>query len=162
MGILPRMKPPKYLPEEGLERLRSWCDLQERCPQEVRRKLHSWGYSADTINHWVDRMLDEGAIDEARFAQAFVSGKFRIKKWGQRKIQAELQFRGIPRPLIEQALSAIDPTEYAHTLTVLTERKLAAQKDASRVARGNVARYLISKGYEPDLVWETIATLTDR
>ena len=156
------MKQPKYPPEEGLERLRRWCDLQERCLQEARRKLRSWGYSDDTINDWLDQMEAMGAVDESRFAHAFVSGKFRIKRWGKRKIQAELQFRGIRSGLIQEALATIPEEEYRETLHQLAVRKLSSQTDQGRAAQGNSARYLISKGYEPDVVWETIAQIAGR
>ena len=156
------MNQPKYPLEEGLERLRRWCDLQERCLQEARRKLRSWGYDADTINDWLDQMQARGALDESRFARAFVSGKFRIKRWGKRKIQAELQFRGVRGALIHEALSTIPEEAYRTALHQLALRRLSDPSDQGRAAQGKAARYLISKGYEPDLVWETVGQIAGR
>ena len=36
-------------------------------------------------------LINDGFIDEERFSRSFCRGKFRIKKWGRRKIKSELK-----------------------------------------------------------------------
>lgn len=147
---------PKYGPEEGLARIKHWCDLQERCPSEVRQKLRAWHFDAQTAEEWLNILIDRGFVDEQRFAEAFVSGKFRLKQWGRRKIQSELRFRDIPADIIARALGTISTADYHATLQNIIARKRRDRPGDDRGSIGAVARYAISRGYEPDLVWDIL------
>lgn len=153
------MEEPKYPLDEGIYMLRRWCDLQERCVVEVRNKLYTWGYSASTIENWTAQLTEDGTLDEARFATAYASGKFRIKRWGKGKIAGELRMRGIASEYIQKALLEIDGSEYDQTLWHLASRKSAQNGPRNRKNDGATARFLIGKGYEPALVWKVLADL---
>jgi regulatory protein len=139
-------------------RIKKWCDLRERCQSEVRSKLYDWGLYSDEVENMIARLISDNYLDESRFASAYVSGKYRIKHWGRNRIVRELKQRDISSFNINAALKEIDEQEYLRILDYLKERKEELMDEGIREfeRNGKVARFLINRGFEPDLVWERI------
>jgi regulatory protein len=142
---------------EALAKIYSYCAYQERSHKEVKNKLYEYGLPENEVDELLTRMITEGFLNEERFAKAFAGGKFRIKKWGRLKIINELEAHGLTKKCIQKGLNEIDLGDYSKTLKALVKKK------ATQVSEGNifkkrdkVARYLISKGYEPEQVWEMV------
>ena len=49
-----------------LARVRRYCDVQERCHQQVRDKLHELGCHADEVEGLIARLIHEGLLNEER------------------------------------------------------------------------------------------------
>ena len=47
------------------------------------------------IDDIVVHLIQNGFLNEERFAKSFARGKFRIKKWGRVRIERELKTRGL-------------------------------------------------------------------
>lgn len=149
--------PRKYPPLETYNRIKKWCDLRERCHSEVRSKLYEWGVYSDEVEQVIGRLIEENYLDESRFASAFVSGKYRLKHWGRNRIIRELKQKDISIYNIKSGLSEIDEAEYNQILDTLIEKKQRQYSNYKPFERnGKTARYLINKGFEPDLVWQRI------
>jgi regulatory protein len=144
-------------PTEALAKIYSYCAYQERSHKEVKNKLYEYGLCETEVEELLTRMITEGFLNEERFAKAFAGGKFRIKKWGRLKIVNELEAQGLTKKCIQKGLNEIDPGDYRKTLKDLVKKK-ATQVTESNIfkKRDKVARYLISKGYEPEQVWEMV------
>ena len=102
----------------------------------------------------------ENYLNEERYATAFASGRFRIKKWGRIKIKYELQQHKVSSYNITKALKNIDETDYLKTLTTLAEKKwlsLKGEQYLNRQAKAN--SYLLQKGFEQDLISTAIQQL---
>ncbi|MDG1380264.1 MAG: RecX family transcriptional regulator, partial [Flavobacteriaceae bacterium] len=97
-----------YTVEEALSKLQNYCSYQERCHQEVRRKLVSMRMIPEAIDQIIVALLDHNFLNEERFAKAYVRGKFRIKKWGRRRLTLELKKKEIGIFNINQAISQIN------------------------------------------------------
>ena len=134
-------------------KIESYCAYQERAPEETRLKLHSWGLKADDVEALISHLIAQNFLNEERFASAFVSGKFRIKKWGKIKIRAELKRKKISDYSIQKAIKEIDADEYVLTLSELKKSKERLVKAKSNTDKKiKLTRYLSSKGYEHDLI----------
>lgn len=143
----------KYPPHEALVRLEAYCAYQDRCTDEILKKTSSWGLTSDEGQELLKDLIDKGFVDEVRFVDSFVSGKFRYKKWGRIKIHYELKKKRIPENLIKKSISAIDPDLYYETLRILGERKWEETKGKDLWdKKAKVMRFLASKGYESDLI----------
>ena len=148
---------PKYPIDESILRIKAWCDRQERCHQEVKQKLASWGVFGEDQDHILSELIENNYLNEERFAKAYVSGKFRIKGWGRKKILQGLKARNISDYCIKSGLIEIDEEEYVEFLNRLSEKKLAENSELSLFDnRGKTAQYLIRRGFEKDLVWKII------
>ncbi len=147
-------------PEEAKKKILRFCAYQERCHQEVKQKLYELGLYASEADELMVYLITEGFLNEERFARVFAGGKFRMKQWGRMKITRELEARNLSPRCIRLGLQEIDEDDYRKTLNGLIERKYSqVSADNDFVRRDKLARYAIQKGYEPDLVWQTIREL---
>lgn len=138
-----------YPPLAALQKARNYCAYQERCQQEVRNKLLSYGLENDTVESHLAALISEGYINEERFARAFAGGKFRIKKWGKKRIEMELKRRDISPACIRTALKEIVEPEYEKTLRILAKKLEALTRGRTETERRQkIYKKLLSKGYE--------------
>jgi regulatory protein len=143
--------------EQALQKLRHFCRYQERCSNEVRTKLHELGISKPEHEEMVQKLAGENFINDERFAEAFASGRFRVKQWGKRKIRYALKEKKIDEEIIIKALAGLDAEEYSAVL-----EKLAFEKFDSLAEEGPAARkkktidFLLQKGYEVEFILPTL------
>lgn len=146
-----------YTVAQALIKAEAWCAYQDRCQQEMRDKLYSWGLSPDEIENVIAELIGRRFIDEERYAIAFAGGKFRIKKWGRVKIRVELKRKKISDYCIRKGLAQIDEDEYRETLRKLAEKKEKETKEKHPLKKKyKIMSYLVSRGYENDLVREIV------
>jgi len=139
-----------------MEKAKRYCAYQERCKQDVRCKLKEWSVEDAKIEQIINKLVSEGYIDEERFAKVFVRGKFNIKSWGTQKIIAELKRRNINDSCIKQALNEIDKKLYYEKLNKLGHKWLNEhehKQDSISNQKQKIFRYLFSKGYEQQDIW---------
>ncbi|MBF8965406.1 regulatory protein RecX [Pontibacter sp. FD36] len=149
-----------YTPKEALIKAAAYCAYQERTQQEVRTKLYTYGLEPDDVEEIIVRLGQEKMLDEERYAQAYVRGKYGLKKWGRRKIVQGLKSKGISDYCIKQGLKEIDYDVYEQNLLQLLEKKNATEKEKNPFARRQkLTYYLVSKGYENDLVQDALKQL---
>lgn len=148
----------KYSLLEAKTKLEALCAYQERCSFELNVKMISWGIDFEDRNRLLAELISSNFLNEERFAEAFTSGKIRIKKWGRNKVKIELQKRKISEYSIKKAFSSIDEDLYIENLQNLAEKKwvsLSSEKNLYN-KKMKVYRYLSSKGYETDLIKDCV------
>lgn len=152
------MTRPEYT--EAKAKLEAYCAYQERCTFEVQEKLKQFDLSDDEKAKLIKQLEEDNFLNEERFARSFASGKFVIKSWGKIKIKSHLIAKHINKEIIEKGLSEIDFDEYLTRAKQLASKKnteLSKEKNPwSR--KQKVMRYLASKGYESNLIYEVIGS----
>ena len=144
-------------PDEYTEKARKYCAYRERCSREVRARLRKMGAEEALRQQIIERLQQEGFLDDQRFARLYARGKVLNNQWGKIKIKAELVARGIDHTQIRQALSEIDPQQYSEMLrTILKKKYYSIRKKGQANPEDRTAAYAIQKGYEPGLVWQSI------
>ncbi len=140
-----------------LQKAAGFCAYQERTQAQVRERLHEWGirgYDAEEMIAW---LIENNYLNEERFAKAYAGGKFRLKHWGRNRIKFELKMKGLSEYCINEALKQLDEKEYQAVLQRLIERKNEEYDIENRqIKNQKIARHIIGKGYEPDLVWKML------
>ena len=153
-------------PEQAYVKIRHFCAFQERTHQEVKMKLHSYGIGWTEIGEIASKLIEEGFLNEERFAMAFVGGKFRIKQWGRKKIEQELMKKQDSGYNIRLALrDAIDLEEYEKTMLKIIEKKWFAIKpetDSMFIKKSKTQAYLYQRGFEQDLIVKLINKFLDQ
>jgi len=154
----------KYVPPfEALEKLKRYCSVQERSYKAVREKLYNWGLKPDQVDNIIVELISENYLSEQRFAEAYASGKFKIKSWGRRKIVQGMKQLDISEACISIAMEQVAEDDYEARLEHWIEKRAKLEKGLPIFeTRGRVARYLINKGYEPEIVWDKVKTLIDQ
>ena len=90
-----------------IKKARHFCAYRERCHKEVYSKLLGWGASPEISEEVLSDLILSGFVNEERFAQIYVSSKFRQKKWGKVKIKLELKKRNISAYCISKGMEEI-------------------------------------------------------
>ena len=133
---------------------RFFCVYQERHQQEVRDKIYGWGLHSNEVESIIAELISNDFINEERYAKTFAGGKFRIKKWGKVKIRIELKKKNITNYCINKALEEIPEIEYSKTIkTVIFEKINTANGKNDFEKKFKTGKYLISRGFESELVW---------
>ena len=146
--------------EKQLAKMRRWCAMQERCLVEVKIHCQAIGISDKNSDKIINRLKEEGFIDEERFAKLYAGGKFRNKKWGRARIIGELKARQIQDEIIKTGLSEIDEEEYRSRIAGMVEHKIAVTDRSNMMLfKHRLAKPAIAKGYEPELVMQIIDDL---
>lgn len=124
---------------------------------EVQNKLEEYGLPPADIDKIIGKLLENDFINERRFVESYVRGKFGLKKWGKVRIRQELKMREISNESIREALDAIDETEYQETLRFLADRKwkLTREPDLYK-KKAKVTRFLAFRGFEADRIREVV------
>ena len=138
-----------------LKKVLRYCAYQDRCTQEMRNKLATFDMPDSEKVKILKLLVDEGYLDDERYASTFVRSKIHLKKWGVNKIRMALKMKGISDEIISNALSEIDPEIYREELIKVLKAKKINETDPYK-RRAKRAQYARQKGYEPGLVWETI------
>jgi regulatory protein len=98
-------------------------------------------------------LIQGNYLNEERFARTYASGKFRMKRWGKRKIKYQMKGKGLTEKCIELGLSEIDREEYYTTLENIIEKKLEQSKEnVPYKIRSKISSYLYGRGFESNLI----------
>ena len=141
-----------------LKKVLRYCAYQDRCTQEVRNKLATFDMPDSEKGKILKLLVDEGYLDDERYASTFVRSKIHLKKWGVNKIRMALKMKGISDENISNALSEIDPEIYREELIKVLKSKKINETDPYK-RKAKLAQYAMQKGYEPSLVWDTLKSL---
>lgn len=134
-----------------------YCAYQERSQKEVRNKLYTLGLYGDEVEEMIAELITANYINEERFTKSYIGGKFRMKKWGRRKILKGLKQYDISTYCINKGLEEIDEEGYRSVLFELINKKNNSIIEENLfVKRNKIAKYLIEKGFESELVWNGI------
>ena len=144
-------------------RLERYCAYQERCHQEVKKKLRQIGAFRDDSDAVISHLIQNDYLNETRFAMLYVRSKFSIKKWGKKRIINELKQKKITSYNIDKALAQISEENYRMTFYKLAEKRwdhLKKNKEPLLQRKKKWIKYLQYRGWENDLIFEKLNKLT--
>ena len=143
---------------DNYAKILKYCDFRDRSVLEVRRKMAELKLSEQESEQMMQELLEDGFVDDARFAESFVRGKMTYNRWGRVKIRAELLQRGVSSNIIAEQLNSLDQNLYEKNLKYLIER----WKRENPVAdNAKMFRHLLAKGYTYDEVRQCVSNLEE-
>lgn len=117
------------------------------------RRLREKEFSEDSAQYAAERMRLLGALDDAAFAELIVRS-YRAKGCGKLRIRQELEQRGIPREISQEALEEFEPDWDA--MTALLHKKLRGDvSDRTKVDKACAA--LQRKGFSFSQIRQALA-----
>ena len=144
---------------EVKSKIEYYCAYQERCHQEVFQKLKSMKISNDEIDEVIVYLIENNFLNETRFAQSFVRGKHRIKKWGKTRLINELKQRKISQRNINIGLKEIE-SEYEDTFNEYSEKVWQNILEINILKkRKKFYDTLLRKGFESDLIYSFLTQI---
>jgi len=138
----------------------AYCSKSEHCAFDVEKLLKRTDLNPDEISGIVEKLRAENYLNEARYAASFARDKFRFNKWGKNKIAFELGLKRIPQIFIDDALVEITDEYSAELCLELLQKKMATlKKEDIYQVKAKLFRFGISKGFETELVYKTVAVV---
>jgi regulatory protein len=143
-----------------LGKMQALCSRGEKCRADIRMKLERNGIPEKEIVEILDKLQEEGFIDEQRYAGAFVRDKFRLQGWGPVKIANMLKIKKIPDHVISRALLEIGENSVLETLKDSLMKKSASIKDSDPLKRrAKLTRYALGRGYTYAQIYQVLKQL---
>lgn len=146
--------------EEIRQRMMKYCIYQERCHQEVEQRMGNFLLVPEAREEILLYLIQGNYLNEERFVRSYIRGKFYLKHWGRMKIKSQLKFKSISEKLINKSMDEIDDDDYEKTIKKLFSIHYLGLKPMPEYQKNmRSIRYLVSKGYEYELVKEVVSDL---
>jgi regulatory protein len=127
---------------------------------EVSARLLARGYPEDVVRATVAALLADGTIDDLRTAMAHVRTAAGVKRRGSRRIQRELEARGLAPDTVQTALGGLTPDDdLAAIRRLLARRPLPTPLPAD--ARRRLFQQLLRRGFPADLIARALGADAD-
>ena len=133
------------------------CSKREYCAFDIEEKLIKWLVSKSDQIKIIDELIENKYIDNERYTSAFVNDKFVFNHWGKIKIKYHLKQKRIDGEIINRYIDKINNSDYEQTILNEINKKQKTVNGKNEFEKNQkVARYVISKGFEPQKVFEIL------
>jgi len=147
----------KLSEKEILNKLSRFCAFQERAVSDLINYLKKYRLGPGQRDTIIRKLITEGFVNEERFAKTYMLGKLRNNQWGRIKIIRGLRGKVVDEEIISKVIGTLDEEEYIAVIDHLIKKKGSILKDEEIFIRKHkIARYMMYKGFEGDIVWEQI------
>lgn len=137
---------------EALLKATELCSHSEKCAFDIELKCREWQLSSEETTKVTEFLIQEKYIDHQRYANSFVSDKFKLNKWGKIKIAYPLRQKHLGNALIQSALDSLDDVIYLEVLSELLSVKAKTVKEKDPYSRrSKLLAFAQSRGFEVDL-----------
>ena len=151
------MKSGNFTVNEIEFKLKQYCSYQDRCHNEVEKKLKTFDVISEVKEQIISNLISENYLNETRFCKSFVRGKFKIKNWGKRKITLELKNRKVSNYNLKEGLKEINEIDYLDKLENIFNKKLASLDHLSLInKKKKIFSFLLYRGWETNLIYEKL------
>jgi len=145
--------------EMAYQRALNLINFRPRTEQEIRQNLHRHKLEEEIIQYVLERLKDNGLVNDAGFAQVWVDNRAELRPRSRRALAFELKQRGVDSAIIDQTLDNVNDSEIAYQAA---QRHLHKIKNLEwREFRLKMLRYLAQRGFTYDVsadaarrIWE--------
>ena len=129
-----------------------------RTRQELDQALRAKSVPQGVIDALLDRFQEAGLVDDASFAENWVSSRQRRRHFSRRLLRRELEAKGVEQSHIDNALDRVDRDAEFTSARDLAERKHAAMNGLSReVQYRRLAGMLSRRGFDTAITTQVLA-----
>jgi regulatory protein len=149
-------EPPEADVQAAANAALQYLNRRDRTVSETWRRLAHGGFDAAAIEAAISRLLEDGFLDDARYARLYAEDRRNLDHWGTTRIRRALLERGVDRELVERTLSShgVD-AELDQAVALLRRRFLAAP--STRRERDRALGLLLRRGYDSELALQALA-----
>ena len=146
--------------QRALDLAYRYLGRRARTVAEGRRHLEAKGVDAAAADAAVADLHDQRYLDDARYAEQFADDRRRLDGWGAERIARKLATLGIDATEIDAAVSARDHADELSAAVELLTRKLRGAVPETDRDRERALGFLVRKGYDLDLAYDAVRSLT--
>jgi regulatory protein len=137
--------------ERALDLAYRYLNRRERTVAEARGHLLEREVDPRCAEEAVATLIDQGYLDDRRFAHLFVQDKRELQQWGDERIRRGLEGRGIDPEQTEEAISqGTGPGDELDRALAILRRRLPAPGRGRR-DRERALGLLLRRGYQYEL-----------
>ncbi len=166
----------RELDDESLVRMRTQASAERaladayrllghraRSRAELRRRLLAKEHEEAVVDTVLERLMEEGLLDDAEFARRYVADKRTLGHWGSPRIRRGLAGLGVAGPVIDIAVGAADgggleDAEYARALALLAAK--GPPRPPLDAARRRAYQALLRRGFASGLAYRAVREWT--
>jgi regulatory protein len=154
-------KPKSFLNEAGLyeyairslgRQMRTEADLRRLMQQRV--EPGEQGESA--INAVLNRLTENGYLNDAAFAETYTRLRKENEKFGQRRVQQDLRHKGAPANLITSTIDAAYAQTNEETLARQHLERKRIRKPQNEKETARVMRRLVGAGFSTTVIYKIL------
>ena len=138
--------------------------LRPHSEKELEKKLREKGFPAVVIKETLEKLHDLKYLNDESFAVSWARNLAVNKLWGNRKIIANLQEKGIAAQLINDAIATarIEISE-EEAIAVLVKKKAAKKKTAAFdiKEKHKIFQSLAGRGFPPGLILNKLGKVAE-
>ena len=137
--------------------------FRARSSSELARSLQRKGEEKPHVDWAIDRLREQGLVDDAAFARSFARAKVVDGKQSRRRVQQDLARKGVSRSLSDEAIDTVIEEEGVDQRAIVEEaarkklRSLTGLEPA--VQRRRLYGFLARRGYEIDDIRSVLSAI---
>jgi regulatory protein len=133
----------------------------ERCRFDVRKKLYNWDVDSQKTDAIINKLVSLGFVNDQRYIESYIRGKFYYNKWGRVKIRYNLKLKGFEEADIIPALDLFfDGVDYeAMILEQLIRKNKSITVEDEYLRKTKLIQFGQSRGYETELSLACVDTI---
>jgi len=137
-----------------------FLSYRPRSVAELQRHLMQAGIPEATVDAAVERLRQQGYLNDAEFARFWVESRQRFKPRGERALRQELRQKGLDAATIATATSGLDATALAYDAARSRAIRLAGLAQSDPMAfRQKLSSHLLRRGFDYEVIREVLARL---
>lgn len=126
---------------------------RELSVQQLRARLLEREHVAEDVERAITLLRENGALDDARVAAAYVRTALKVKRRGRLRIRRELQAMGIEDTVAGAALAeAVGDVDERAMVRDAIQKKLRGKTITTRQDYARVFQFLLRQGFAPAIV----------
>ncbi|MDO8188086.1 regulatory protein RecX [Conexibacter sp. JD483] len=141
--------------QHALELSFRYLGPRARTELEMRRHLEAKGVEPEAAEAALTSLLDQGYLDDARFAREFTEDKRLLEEWGADRIERRLLSLGIAPALVREVVGERGRGGESEAAQALLARRFPVLEDDPRELRRAIG-VLVRKGYDSELAWDLV------
>ncbi len=139
------------------DRAVNYLSFRPRSAEEVRRHLAKAGFPQAIAEDVLQRLRQQGTVDDGSFARFWIENRERFKPIAPRALRHELSQKGVGADIIEPLLDAIDVEASAERAA---KKRVWRYKGKSRNEfRRKLGDWLYRRGFDSDTIYSVIDRL---
>lgn len=143
--------------ERALQQALLFLSYRARSEKEIRQNLKKHEYSADAIEHTLNRLRENRLANDNEFARGWVENRSTFRPRSRRALTMELRQKGLDEETVKAAVSEVDEQALAYE----TARKRAPRLKGLEWSefRRKLSEYLARRGFPYSVIASVVTSL---
>ncbi|MBP3965182.1 RecX family transcriptional regulator [Paenibacillus lignilyticus] len=134
----------------------SYLGARQRTEKEILRYLARKEIDPDSAEKAIERLTQEGLVNDKQYAHMYASERMRTQMKGRRLLQQELVQRGISRDMAKQASQKLNEQSETDIAIRAAHKKWPYIKGEPRERKQKLAVFLLRRGFPMNAVREAV------